>query len=303
MSLKSCERVLKAARVVAREGIGHPMVLGNEAEVRALAQRIESPLDGIEIVEPYRHGRFEAYLESYVAERNRHGVTDPSGRHDLHNNTLYGLMMVQQGDADGIVAGVGQPYAAPMRSALRIIGSDGTACGVYILLIDGHTLFFADTTVHIDPDAETVAAITRSVVSLVRDFGIEPRVALLSFANFGSVRDGVGDRMATAAALLHESDPDLMVDGEMQVDVAVDMDLRRQLFPWSRLSQPANVFVFPNLASANISYKMLHQLAGASLVGPLLLGMKRPVSIAALNADVSDIVHLAAWTAHTAGRQ
>ncbi len=295
-------RVLRAARVVAREGIGRPLLMGIEGEIRALAERIEVPLDGIEIVQPAHHPKFESYVERYVAEGQRKGVTAPAARHDFASRTVYGLMMVREGDADGIVVGVGRPYARSMRAALRIIGPDGTACGLYIVIVGGRTLFFADTTVHIEPDAETLAAITRSVVRVVRGFDIEPRVAMLSFANFGSVNHHTGSRMAAATAILHRTDPDLMVDGEMQVDVAVDMDLRGQLFPWSRVTEPANVFVFPNLAAANIAYKMLDKLGGASIVGPLLLGMKRPVSIAALNADVSDLVNLAAWTAFDAAR-
>jgi malate dehydrogenase (oxaloacetate-decarboxylating)(NADP+) len=163
------------------------------------------------------------------------------------------------------------------------------------VLTRDRTLFFADTTVTIDPTAEQLAEITLEVVARVKSFDITPRVAMLSFANFGSVRHRDSEKMALAKELVSETLPDLMIEGEVQVDLAVDMKLRAEMYPWSALSEPANVFIFPNLASANIAYKMLHQMGGASLFGPILLGMRRPVHVLALNVDASDIVNLSAY--------
>jgi malate dehydrogenase (oxaloacetate-decarboxylating)(NADP+) len=193
-----------------------------------------------------------------------------------------------------------------MKPALQLIGTQhktapdgrqvrGKACGLYMLLTRTRTLFFADTTCQIDPSAEDLAAITLDVVECVRGFDIEPRVAMLSFANFGAVDHDDCRKMARATELVRQRAPELVIEGEIQVDVAVDMDLRAQMFPWSRLTEPANVFIFPNLASANIAYKLMHQIGGASIFGPILLGMAKPVHILALNVDANDIVNLSAY--------
>jgi malate dehydrogenase (oxaloacetate-decarboxylating)(NADP+) len=205
--------------------------------------------------------------------------------------------MVREGDADGAVMGATRPYAEAVRPALQIIGTRGRACGLHMVLTRDRTLFLADTTMNIEPDVDALVDMTIEVVAHVRSFDIEPRVAMLSFANFGAVRHPQTAKMARAAELVRARDPELMIEGEIQVDVAVDMALREHSFPWSRLTDTANTFIFPNLAAANITYKMLHQLGGASIFGPILLGMNRPVNILAFNSDASDIVNLAAYTA------
>ena len=289
-------RVVKAASVLVREGIARPILLGLEDEIEAAAQEAGVDLDGVELVRPRRDPRLEPYAAAFMDAHKRRGVTFARAKSDLSSRSTFGMMMVCQGDADGIVGGATRPYAEAMRPALSIIGSEGRACGLYMVLTRDQTLFFADTTVNIDPNAETLADITCKAVELVRDFDIEPRVAMLSFANFGAVRHRDCLKMAEATELVLQREPNLMIEGEVQVDVAVDMALRERSFPWSRLTGMANTFVFPNLAAANIAYKMLHQLGGASIFGPILLGMREPVNILAFNADAADIVNLAAYT-------
>ena len=289
-------RVIKAAHVLKREGIAVPILLGLEEEVQQAAENAGVDLDGIDIVYPPRDPRIGAYMETYLSLNQRRGATAARAQSDLSRRSSFGMMMVREGDADGIVVGATRPYAEAIGPALRLIGSEGRACGVYMVLTRDHTLFFADTTAHIDPDAEALADITHKVVHLVRNFDIEPRVAMLSFANFGAVRHEDSKKMARATELVAAQDPTLMIEGEIQVDMAVDINLARSRFPWTRLTKTANTFIFPNLAAANISYKMLHQLGGASIFGPILLGMHKPVNILALNSDSADIVNLSAYT-------
>jgi malate dehydrogenase (oxaloacetate-decarboxylating)(NADP+) len=290
-------RVIKAASVLHREGIAKPVLMGREDEVRAAALEAGVDLDDIEIIYPRTDPRFPHYAKLYLATHERSGGTPARAREDVGHRASFAMMMVREGDADGAVMGATRPYAEAVRPALQIIGTRRRACGLHMVLTRERTLFLADTTMNIDPDVDALVDMTTEVVAHVRSFDIEPRVAMLSFANFGAVRHAETAKMARAAERVREREPGLMIEGEIQVDVAVDMALRAHSFPWSRLTDTANTFIFPNLASANITYKMLHQLGGASIFGPILLGMKRPVNILAFNSDASDIVNLAAYTA------
>jgi malate dehydrogenase (oxaloacetate-decarboxylating)(NADP+) len=296
-------RVIKAASVLAGEGIAQPILLGSRDEIEATAEGIGVDLDGVDVVLPRQSPQFEQYVASYLEVNQRRGVTPATARGDMARRTDFGMMMVQSGDVDGIVVGATRPYAEAIRPALRVIGSEGRACGLTTVLTREETLFFADTTVNIDPNAETLAEIAALVVGHVRSYGIEPRVAMLSFANFGGVRHDDTQKMAKAAELVRQRIPGLMVEGEVQVDIAWDMTMRTRFFPWSRLTKRANTFIFPNLASANITYKMLHQVANLSVFGPILLGMRRPVGVLPLDTDASNIVNVAASTVVDAQRR
>jgi malate dehydrogenase (oxaloacetate-decarboxylating)(NADP+) len=297
------ERVLKAATVLAREGIAYPVLIGSRDALHEQAARLNLSLDGIEIIHPPEHPKFQAYTETFELLMRGRGLTRPQAQRRMHSQTRFALMMLREHDVDCCVSGATRPYAEAMRPAIDIIGTDGRAAGLYIVLTRSRTYFFADTTVHIDPTADQLAEITMKVVDQVRSFDIEPRVAMLSFSNFGAVNHKDTRKMAEATRLVRERDPSLMIEGEIQVDIAVDMDVRAQMFPWSRLTEPANVFIFPNLAAANIAYKLMHQIGGASIFGPILLGMKRPVHLLALNVDANDIVNLAAWSVVSAQGQ
>ena len=296
-------RVIKAASVLVGEGIAQPILLGLPEEIAQVASESGVDLEGVEVVFPTQSPDFEAYVARYLEVNQRRGVTPATARGDMGRRTDFGMMMVQEGDVDGIVVGATRPYAEAIRPALRVIGSEGRACGLTTVLTRNETLFFADTTVNINPDAETLADIAALVVGHVRSYGIEPRVAMLSFANFGSVKDSDTRKMAHAAELVRQRIPGLMVEGEVQVDIAWDMALKERFFPWSRLTKRANTFIFPNLASANIAYKMLHQVANMSVFGPILLGMKRPVGVLPLDTDASNIVNVAASTVVEAQRR
>jgi malate dehydrogenase (oxaloacetate-decarboxylating)(NADP+) len=215
----------------------------------------------------------------------------------MRNRTVYGAMMVRLGDADALVAGISQHYPDTIRPALQIIQmrpSCTRVVGLFMMILKGRVYFFADTTVNIDPTAEELAEIACLTAEVARRFHIEPRVAMLSFSNFGSVRHPLVEKVRQATELVKERDPTLVVDGEMQADTAVVSELVREHYPFSCLKTPANVLIFPDLQSANIAYKLLQRLGGAEAVGPILVGMRKPVHVLQHGFEVKDIVNMAA---------
>ena len=205
--------------------------------------------------------------------------------------------MVAHGDADALVSGVNMHYPETIRPALQVIGAHPKAevvSGLYMLVFDKHVIFCGDTTVNIDPTAEQLAQIAFSAGRIVRTLGITPRIAMLSFSNFGSVRHPEAEKVARAVQLLRQRDPSIVVDGEMQADTAMDEGLLKESYPFSSLSEAANVLIFPNLSAGNIAYKLLNHLGGATAIGPILVGMNRPVHVLERGADVQDIVNMAA---------
>jgi malate dehydrogenase (oxaloacetate-decarboxylating)(NADP+) len=208
-------------------------------------------------------------------------------------------MMVRFGDADGMVAGVRQHYPETIRPALQVVGvrpGVRRVSGLYMLILNRQMYFLADATVNIDPTAEDLAEITLLAAERIRHFDLEPRVALLSFSNFGSTPHPSALKVKRAVELVQQADPELIVDGEMQADTALNPDLIEEYFPFSKLRTQANLLVFPNLEAANISYKLLAGLAGAQAVGPILLGMGGPVGVVQKGFDIQDIVNMAAIT-------
>jgi malate dehydrogenase (oxaloacetate-decarboxylating)(NADP+) len=205
--------------------------------------------------------------------------------------------MVACGDADALLSGVGMHYPETIRPALQVIGAHPKAeivSGLYMLVFEKHVIFCGDTTVNIDPTAEQLAQIAYSAGRIVRTFGITPKIAMLSFSNFGSVRHPEAEKVAKAVAILRKRDPSLIVDGEMQADTAMDENILRSGYPFSVLKERANVLIFPNLSAGNIAYKLLHHLGGAAKIGPFLVGMNLPVHVLEQGADVQDIVNMAA---------
>ena len=201
------------------------------------------------------------------------------------------------GDADGIVGGLGKHYPETIRPALEVIGAHHVtklASGLYMLVFDKHVIFLGDTTVNIDPTAEQIAQIAISAAGLVANFGQVPRVAMLSFSNFGSVNHPEAAKMAEAVQIVRERRPTLMVDGEMQADTAFSAEALVSRYPFSKLTEAANVLIFPNLSAGNIAYKLLTTLGGATAIGPILAGMAHPVHVLEQHATVQDIVNMAA---------
>jgi malate dehydrogenase (oxaloacetate-decarboxylating)(NADP+) len=229
--------------------------------------------------------------------RQRKGLSLDEARRQLFNGNYFGSCMVARGDADALLSGVTMHYPETIRPALQVIGahpSSKLVSGMYMLVTERHVVFCADTTVNINPTAEQVAQIAYAASRITRTMGIVPRIAMLSFSNFGSVKHPDAEKMARATQILKERDPTLIVDGEMQADTAFDAEILRRDYPFSSLKEQANVLIFPNLSAGNIAYKLLHHLGGATAIGPILVGMRRPVHVLERGADVQDIVNMAA---------
>jgi malate dehydrogenase (oxaloacetate-decarboxylating)(NADP+) len=227
-------------------------------------------------------------------------MTPKKAREEIRNAHVFGCMMVREGEADGLVCGLNRSYPDTIRPALQVIGmAPGAArvSGVYMLALERRVLFFADATVNIEPDARTLAEIAVATGRAVREyFDTEPRVAMLSFSNFGSVDHDLARRSAEAVRLAKEWDPTLVIDGEMAADTALVPEVGRQMFPMSAIQGDANVLVFPDLQAGNIAYKLVQHLANAELIGPVLVGLGRPVNVLNHYSSVDEIVNIAAIT-------
>ena len=290
-------KIIRAARIIADEGIGYPILLGNRATIEHVATEGRIPLTDIVIDDPATSPNRDLYEHYLLKRRERKGLSKGEARQLLFNGNYFGSVMVAVGDADALLSGVSMQYPETIRPALQVIGAHPRAelvSGLYMLVFEKHVIFCGDTTVNIDPTAEQLAQIAFAASRIVRTLGITPRIAMLSFSNFGSVRHPEAEKVAKAVALLRKRDPTLMVDGEMQADTAVDESILKSAYPFSALKEMANVLIFPNLSAGNIAYKLLHHLGKATAIGPILVGMNRSVHVLELGADVEDIVNMAA---------
>ena len=292
--------VLQACAILAADEICTPILLGPVDTVRNLiAEHRLDELDNVEVIDPRTSPDFERYAAEYFKLRERRGITARLARRFMERRSTFAAMMVRDGKADGMVLGHTMSYPEAIRPPLQILRTiDGkAAAGVYVVVTKNDVKLFADCTVNPEPAAEDLADIAERTAELARYFDLEPRIAMLSYANFGSSDTASPAKMAEATRILKARRPDLMVDGEMQVDAALVPELREEIFPFSDLQGEANVLIFPNLDAANISYKLLARMAGAEVIGPILLGMQRAVNVVQLRAGVNDIVNLAAITA------
>jgi malate dehydrogenase (oxaloacetate-decarboxylating)(NADP+) len=290
-------KVIRAAQLIVDEGIASPILLGNTDVIHRLAREAGIALTDVYIEDPAISPRREEYADYLWKRRQRKGLSHGEALQLLFNGNYFGSVMVALGHADALVSGVNMHYPETIRPALQVIGAHPKAevvSGLYMLVFDKHVIFCGDTTVNIDPSAEQLAQIAYSAGRIVRTFGIEPRIAMLSFSNFGSVRHPEAEKVARAVQLLRQRDPSLIVEGEMQADTALDEELLASAYEFSVLREPANVLIFPNLSAGNIAYKLLHHLGGATAIGPILVGMNRPVHVLERGADVQDIVNMAA---------
>jgi malate dehydrogenase (oxaloacetate-decarboxylating)(NADP+) len=290
-------RVIRAASILVDDAIAYPILLGNPERITRVASEFNIPLDDVVIEDPGTSEKREDYAAYLWQRRQRKGMSHDEAMRRLYNSNYFGSCMVARGDADAIVSGVNLNYPETLRPALEVIGAHpkaGIVSGMYMLVFEKHVVFCADTTVNIDPTAEQLAQIGYAASRISRTMGVEPRIAMLSFSNFGSVRHPEAEKMAVAAALLRQRDPSLLVDGEMQADAALDPAVLKRDYPFSTLTKQANVLIFPNLSAGNIAYKLLEHLGGATAVGPILVGMRRPVHVLERGADVQDIVNMAA---------
>ena len=290
-------KILRAARIIVDDGIGHPILLGNREVIERTAQAAAISLDELQIEDPATSHNRERYAEFLWERRQRKGMSFGEAHRRLYNGNYFGSVMVACRDADALLSGMTMQYPETIRPALEVVGAHpraGLVSGMYMLVFEKHVVCCADTTVNIDPSAEQLAQIAYAAARIVRTFGIEPRVAMLSFSNFGSVRHPDTEKVSRAVQLVRQRDPNLVVDGEMQADSALDERILAESYPFSALKEPANVLIFPNLSAGNIAYKLLNQLGGATAIGPILIGMRHPVHVLEHGADVQEIVNMAA---------
>ena len=291
------EKILRAAKILVDEGIAHPILLGRRHAIVHKLKELDLPEEAVTIVQVKLAEQFDAYAERLHELRRRRGLTLEDARQLMRSHNYFGTMMVERGDADGLISGLTQHYPETIRPALQIVGTRAgvrRVSGTYILILKDRLFFLADTTVNIDPSAEELAEIALLTSEFARRFGITPRVAMLSFSNFGSNTHPAALKVARAVEIVRGLAPELEIDGEMQADTAVVESILDEQYSFSHLRDPANVLIFPELQSANAAYKLIWRLAEAEAVGPVLLGMARPIHVLQRGADVADIVNMAA---------
>ncbi|MGC6494100.1 MAG: NADP-dependent malic enzyme [Myxococcota bacterium] len=296
-------QILRAAQRVADEGICQPVLLGDPERIREQASSLGLSLEGVTI-DPAKAGPlFDELAAQLWEDRKRMGMTRASAMAKLSDRTWYGAMMVKAGHADGMVGGHGRPYKATLKPALRVLGTAkgiDRVSGVYAMLFDDKKIFFGDCTVNRQPSAETLAQVALNTAAVAETFGVTPRVAMLSYSDFGEHHsDDVVRKIRRAIEHVRAARPDLQIEGEMQADTAIDWDKMSESFPFTTLTGPANVLVFPDLQSGNIAYKLLVKLAGAEALGPLLPGLAAPVSVIPLHATVDEIFNVVVYTVNS----
>ncbi len=294
------EKILKASQILIDEGIAHPILLGRPEVIAERKQELHLELKDVPVILPRESDARQRYADELYRLRNRRGVTQTEAFGMMANPTAFGAMMVNVGDADAMVAGLTQHYSDTLRPALQIISvRPGTnkVAGVYMMIFKNDVKFFADTTVNIEPSAEDLAEIAIEAAQVARRFNIEPRVAMLSFSNFGSTHHPLAEKVRLATQLVRERAPALIVDGEMQADTAVVEEILNETYPFNSLKAAANVLVFPSLDAGNIAYKLMQRLGGAEAIGPILTRLRKPVHVLQRGAEVDEIVNMAAIAA------
>lgn len=293
-------KILKAVQIVFDDGIGYPILLGDENKIREIAAANNIDLEGIPIMDPRSDALEEkrtAYAEIFFRKRGRRGFNAYESKKIMKDRNYFGCMMVETGDADAMISGLAKNYPDTIRPALQIIGTEEGVkkiAGMYLMLTKKGPLFLADTTVNFNPTAEELADITIMVAREVRNFNIVPRIAMLSYSNFGSSNSPEARLVAEARKIVKEKMPNLIVDGEMQASIAFNKELMKENYPFCELvDKDVNTLIFPNLAAGNIAYNLMKELETADAVGPILLGLKKPVHILQLGSSVRSIVNMA----------
>lgn len=291
------ENIIRAAHAVYNDGIAYPTLLGNEKVIKSEIERIGYDLEEFKILDPENCDKCEDYAKAFFQKRQRKGATLWDARNLIKKPNYYGSMMVEVGDADALISGYTTSYPNTIKPALQCIGvKDGikVVSGMYIVIAKKETYFFADCTVNVNPNAEQLAEIAISTADTVKEFDIQPKVALLSFSNFGSAPYPESQKVKEAVRLIRQKRPEIIVDGEMQADTAVVPEILEKTFPFTGIKGGANVLVFPNLDSGNIAYKLMARIGQATVIGPILIGMKKPVHVLQRGATVDDIINMTA---------
>jgi malate dehydrogenase (oxaloacetate-decarboxylating)(NADP+) len=290
-------KILKAAQIVKDDGVATPILLGDKHKILELIEVNELDMAGVTIIDPEEEtAKIELYADYLYQKRQRKGITLYEAKKLVHDRNYFGACMVQFGEADALISGLTKNYVQTIRPALQVIGTEpgvDKVAGMYMMLTEKGPVFFGDTTVNVNPSLTELVDLTVLIDRSVKKFNIQPRIAMLSYSNFGSNEGEVPDKTREAVRLLHQNHPDILVDGDMQANFAMNPALLKDNFSFSTLNgQAANTLVFPNLASGNIAYKLIQELAGAEAIGPILLGMNKPVHILQLGSSVREIVNM-----------
>ncbi len=291
-------KILRACQILVDERIAEPILLGSEEKIRATIADLHLHLDKVQIVDPLRFPKLEAYVDQFYQLRHRKGVTRSEAGEMIRNRNILGSMMVYMGDADALIGGLTEHYPDTIRPALQVLAVRPgllRVSGLYMLITaKGDIYFLADATVNIEPTAEDLAEIAASAAEMARRFDVEPRVAMLSFSNFGSTQHPLAEKVRRATEIVRQRLPGLMIDGEMQADTAVVPEIIDETYAFSRLKGGANVLIFPNLEAGNIAYKLLMRIGGCEAIGPILMGLSKPVHVLQRGSEVNEIVNMAA---------
>lgn len=292
-------KILKAAQILQDEKIAKPILLGKKRDILKLIEEHNLELNECTLIDTYEEDRrLERYAEKYYELRKRKGMTMYESLKQMRERNTFGAMMVEHGEADALISGLTKDYPKTILPALQVIGVDDgikRVAGMYAIFSNKGTLFFADTTVNVDPNAEELAEIIAMTKKGVEFFDVEPRIAVLSYSNFGSSKGDIPQKTKKAVQLAKERFPDLVIEGDIQANVALNTEIQKEMYPFSNLADKgANTFIFPNLAAGNISYKLLMEIGGLEAIGPVLLGMKKPVHILQQGSSVREIVNMAA---------
>jgi len=294
-------KVLKAAEIVLDEGIAIPILLGNKKIITQLIEEFDLELPGVEIIDPTKKEQSEMrelFASQYYKKRQRRGVNSQLALDFMTHRNFFAPSMVENGYADAMISGLTTNYPETIRPALRIIGkkkNTNRISAMYIMLTKKGPFFFADTTVNMNPTSETLVEIALQTAEAVRAFNIEPRIAMLSYSNFGSVEGNIPIKVRDAVAILHRDYPELIVDGDMQANFAINNEMLTEHFPFSKLAgAPANTLIFPYLTAGNIAYKLIQELAGAEAIGPILMGLDKSIHVLQMGSSVNEIVNMTA---------
>ncbi len=290
-------KILKSAQIVRDEGIAKPILLGNREKIQKLIQEHQLELGDMPIIDPREDSdNLESFGELFFRKRARSGFNIYEARKIMKERNYYGAMMVETGQADALISGLTRKYADILRPAIYIIGTQeevSSVAGMYIMITKKGPIFFADTTINVNPSTDELVEIALLTAKAVQQFNMKPRIAMVSFANFGSSKDPQALKVKQAVTRLHDKFPGLIVDGEMQANFAFNTQILRDNFPFSELAKDgANTLIFPNLDAGNIAYKLLQEMGAAEAIGPVLLGMKKPVHILQLGSSVREIVNM-----------
>lgn len=291
------ENIIRAAHAVYSEGLAFPVLLGNEKVIKEEINRIGFDVSEFEIIDPNKSPKCDQYAKSYYTKRQRKGATIGDSKELLCKPNFFGSMMVDSGDVDALISGYSSSYPNTIRPALQCVGvKEGfkVVSGMYIVVTKKDTYFFSDCTVNVNPTAEQLAEIAITTAETVKAFDVVPKIAMLSFSNFGSAPYPESLKVQEAVEIVKSKRPDLIIDGEMQADSAVVPEILEKVFPFTQIKGGANVLIFPNLDAANIAYKLMARIGQATVIGPILMGMKKPIHILQRGATVDDIINMTA---------